>query len=80
MPKQSYRPTDVDEPARQTGTIIKWMPDKGFGFIQGADGKEYFFHRSAVRGDVNALQIQDAVTFVQQASPKGPRAEDVDVT
>lgn len=64
---------------RQQGTIIKWMPDKGFGFIQGQDGVQYFFHRSSVRGDVNSLQIQDAVTFQSSAGPKGPRAEDVEV-
>ena len=32
-----------------TGTIAKVISDKGFGFIQGEDGQEYFMHRSAVR-------------------------------
>ena len=30
------------------GTIKKIVADRGFGFISAEDGKEYFFHRSAV--------------------------------
>ena len=29
-----------------TGTIKKLVSERGFGFIAGADGKEYFFHRN----------------------------------
>ena len=29
-----------------TGTIKKLVSERGFGFIQAEDGKEYFFHRS----------------------------------
>ncbi|HYM84671.1 MAG TPA: cold shock domain-containing protein [Candidatus Dormibacteraeota bacterium] len=32
-----------------TGTIKKVVADRGFGFIAAEDGKEYFFHRSAVQ-------------------------------
>jgi cold shock CspA family protein len=32
-----------------TGTIAKVMSDKGFEFIQGEDGQQYFKHWSAVR-------------------------------
>lgn len=68
------------KPERLTGTVLKWMPDKGFGFIQGSDGSQYFFHRSAVIRDVDTLQVSDAVTFTASASAKGPRAEDVEVS
>ena len=55
------------------------MPDKGFGFIQDTHGSEYFFHRSALRGDAWAsLQLKDPVTFVIQENPKGLRAEAVE--
>jgi Cold shock proteins len=67
------------KPERQTGTVIKWMPEKGFGFIQGSDGAQYFFHRSAVITDVDSLQISDAVSFISSTSPKGPRAEDIEL-
>jgi len=61
---------------RLTGTIIKWMPEKGFGFIS-AEGYEYFFHRSAVENP-DAIVIGQKVTFLSQQAPKGPRAEQVD--
>lgn len=60
------------------GTISRLMKDKGFGFIKGDDNKEYFFHRSALRGtDFNALQERDAVEFEDTDAGKGPRAEEV---
>ena len=33
-----------------TGTIKKIVTERGFGFIQQADGSDLFFHRSAVTG------------------------------
>lgn len=71
MPKYSQQ-----DMQRQSGTVVKWMPDKGFGFIRGDDGAEYFFHRSGVQ-DVDRVQTLKSVTFVQTQGPKGPRAEDV---
>lgn len=62
---------------RLTGTVVRWLPDKGFGFILGKDGVQYFFHRSAVNGPMDDIQEQVQVTFVQTSAPKGPRAEDV---
>ncbi len=32
------------------GTIKKLVRDRGFGFILGPQGEEYFFHRSGVSG------------------------------
>ena len=63
-------------PSKLSGTIIKWLPDKGFGFIN-AEGQEYFFHRSAVPNP-DAIVIGQRVTFVSQSAPKGPRAEQVE--
>lgn len=57
-----------------TGTIKKVVSDRGFGFIEGEDGKEYFFHRSSVEGDFDNLQGGERVTFSLESSPKGPRA------
>ena len=33
------------------GTIKKIMTDKGFGFIEGPQGKDVFFHHSVVADD-----------------------------
>lgn len=63
----------------QNGTIKKLASDRGFGFIAGDDGKEYFFHRSGMDGDFDNLRGGETVTFVIEASPKGPRAGHVRV-
>ena len=58
------------------GTVKRLMRDKGFGFIQGADGQEYFFHQSACE-DFESLQEGQSVTFDKGQGPKGPRGENV---
>ena len=62
-----------------TGMIKTLRADKGFGFIKGEGGQEYFFHRSAVVGEqIDDLREGDDVTFeLGPSGPKGPRAEQV---
>ncbi len=63
---------------RVTGKIVRVILEKGFGFIQDAAGKEYFFHRSAVNGrQFELLREQETVTFEPTSGQKGLRAEDV---
>lgn len=60
------------------GTVKHFYPEKGYGFIKGEDGKEYFFHRSACKNvDAATLKDGDEVTFEDAEGAKGPRAEDV---
>ena len=59
-----------------TGTVVRLVEDKGFGFIAGPDGREYFFHRSAAP-EFDRLEAGSAVHFVATEAPKGPRAESV---
>ena len=61
------------------GTIKKLISERGFGFIAADDGKEYFFHREGV-ANFDSLLGGEKVTFDVQASPKGPRANNVQVT
>ena len=61
------------------GTVKKLVSDRGFGFIAADDGKEYFFHRDGV-ANFDALLGGEKVTFDVQASPKGPRANNVKVS
>ena len=65
-----------------TGTISRVMSDKGFGFIQGEDGHEYFMHRSAVRDGSVFEQLREgqSVAFDAGQGDKGPRAENVRVS
>src|SRR6202035_861966 len=59
----------------QNGTIKRLVMDRGFGFLSGEDGKEYFFHRSSVEGSFEGLQEGQKVSFdVEASAPKGRRA------
>ena len=62
------------------GKLSRVIADKGFGFILGDDGQEYFVHRSAVRGEVfEQLREGQPVTFDGSRGEKGLRAENVRV-
>ena len=59
-----------------TGTIKKVVSERGFGFISGEDGKEYFFHRDGLTSSLNFDRLAggEKVEFEIEQSPKGPRA------
>jgi CspA family cold shock protein len=62
------------------GQVLRLLSEKGFGFILGDNGIEYFFHQSAVKNTpFAALREGTKVTFADGEGPKGPRAEDVNV-
>jgi len=61
-----------------TDTIRTLRADKGFGFIKDAQGKEYFFHQSAISGEtINDVREGDSVEFDESNGPKGLRADNV---
>ena len=61
------------------GVISSFKKDKGFGFIMGEDGVEYFFHRSAVKNtEFDSLGRGRRVTFTASTGgEKGPRTDEV---
>jgi CspA family cold shock protein len=62
-----------------TGEIKNINREKGFGFIRGTDGREYFFHRSACIGiEFEDLNRGREVTFDAEEGTKGPRAERIE--
>ena len=65
----------------EQGTI-KRITDKGFGFIsQQGSNQDMFFHSSAVSGiDFNKLREGQKVAFTIGQGPKGPRAENVQLS
>jgi cold shock protein len=67
--------------ARETGTVERFMDDKGFGFIKpDSGGKDVFVHHSAIGGSGFKTLAQGArVEFDLVQDPKGPRAADVQV-
>ncbi len=58
------------------GTVKFFNEMKGFGFIAGEDGKEYFVHISAI-ADGSRLGEGDAVTFNVEQGDRGPKAANV---
>jgi CspA family cold shock protein len=62
-----------------TGTIKKVVSERGFGFISGEDGKEYFFHRDGLTAslDFDRLAGGEKVQFDVEQGPKGARAKNV---
>ena len=58
------------------GTVKFFNEQKGFGFISGEDGKEYFVHLSAL-AEGTSLQENDSVTFEVEEGDRGPKAVNI---
>ena len=53
------------------GTVKFFNEMKGFGFITGEDGKEYFVHQSGLQTTVDK---NDSVSFEVEQGDRGPKA------
>ena len=61
-----------------TGTIKSFLFDKGYGFIDGDNGKSYFFHVSFCEANLSHKLIEGVcVSFSERATPRGYSAENV---
>ncbi|MBR9691745.1 cold shock domain-containing protein [Candidatus Woesearchaeota archaeon] len=60
------------------GTVKFFNEGKGFGFIAGEDGKEYFVHMSGLKEGVT-INDNDEVTFDVVEGDRGPKAENVEL-
>ncbi len=58
------------------GTVKFFNRSKGFGFINGDDGKDYFVHVSALPQGV-FLRDNDRVSFNPSEGDRGLKAQDV---
>lgn len=64
-----------------TGMVKRLVKERGFGFIEGSDGTELFFHRSALgAGGFDDLREGLGVEFDVERGEKGARAANVKVT
>jgi len=56
---------------------MKWYnPRKGYGFVEGEDGKDIFVHRTDVPEGV-FLNEGDEIEFELEESDKGPKAVNI---
>tara|TARA_Y100000034_G_scaffold125020_1_gene174028 strand:+ start:1388 stop:1654 length:267 start_codon:yes stop_codon:yes gene_type:complete len=60
------------------GTVKFFNEMKGFGFIAGEDGKEYFVHQSDLK-EGTRLNENDSVTFDVEEGDRGPKATNVEL-
>ena len=56
---------------------VKWYDNyKGYGFIEGQDGKDVFVHRTAVPMGTD-LYEEDTVEYEIEESERGPKATSI---
>lgn len=58
------------------GTIKWYNPIKGFGFIQGEDGRDVFVHSTALPTETD-INPDDSVEYTIEESERGLRATNV---
>ena len=59
------------------GTVKFYNEVKGFGFITGDDGKDYFVHSSGLK-EGTTIREGDKVKFEVVEGDRGPKAEQVE--
>jgi CspA family cold shock protein len=63
---------------RITGTVKWFNAEKGYGFIEQADGPDIFVHFSAISGDgYRSLEQGEEVEFTITEGQKGKQASNV---
>lgn len=55
------------------GKIKFFNEIKGFGFVTGEDGKDYFLHSTGIEGGAS-LTKDDSITFETEKTDKGMKA------
>ncbi|GLB52476.1 cold-shock protein [Neptunitalea chrysea] len=66
----------IEESPIKTGTVEKFILEKGYGFIRedGGMGETIFFHTNDL---LDLVKQQDRVTFEKEKSPKGYKAIEI---
>lgn len=67
---------------RETGKVVKYSKDRGFGFVTpDSGGQDVFVHIAdlTVPGDARKLRPGQPVTFCREEGDRGPKAVEVEV-
>lgn len=54
------------------GKVIKYFPDKGFGFLKLEDGNDCYFHKSNIKEEINRIYPGDVAEVEFRESRKKP--------
>jgi CspA family cold shock protein len=69
-----------DSGAEVTGTLVRWVEEKGFGFIQPSDGSEdCFVHVSGFTEGDGSVQEGDKVVYYKEFNDRRGKYQAVDV-
>jgi cold shock CspA family protein len=64
--------------ARPLAKVSQLFPDKGYGFLATADGRDIYFHKGSVLNRAfGRLRVGTTVSFVEEQGDKGPQASTV---
>lgn len=66
-------------PEKMQGTVVRLVPEEGFGFIAAPDGREFFFRRESMVSPTlwEKLETGTDVHFTEHEGEKGPYASAV---
>jgi cold shock CspA family protein len=73
------RKTQPRSVIRLEGAVKFFQAQRGFGYIAGKDGKDYFFHLSSVNCSPEEIADGQVATFEPGVTPKGYRAYKVEL-
>lgn len=60
------------------GRVVRLFADEGYGFIEGSDGQEVYFHRNSVLDSgFSRLRIGSSVRYAEEQGFEGPQASTV---
>jgi cold shock CspA family protein len=71
---QENNNNEVKTEERIYGTVKVYFPERGYGFCQGDNKKDYFFHIKSVPEE-QVLKMGDRIDFVPSQSLKGGEAK-----
>ena len=66
----------VEEPAHARVSFLD--VERDWGTLEEADGRSIYFHRNAVLGGIDRLEVGDEVRFAEEAGDEGPQATSVE--